>query len=116
MDEIFIQYRFTYIDPKYGTFSDAIVLPQTDYNALKQTEIDILKQTRIDNWVSSLKNPPVQAIVPPAQQLADLDSQIEQLSTIRDDLVATGIVDPLDVSVAPGLQLDVQGDPLVRGK
>jgi hypothetical protein len=116
MDEIFIQHRFTYTDPKYGTFSDAIVLPQTDYNALKQADIDTLKQTRIDNWINLQKNPPVQAIIPPVQQLADIDNQIESLATQRETIIATTqVVDPLDVSASPGLQIDNQGDPLSKG-
>jgi hypothetical protein len=114
---IVIQDTFSFTDPTYGTFTDAIVLPQAQYSALKASDLQALKQARFDAWVSLMKNPPAPIIVPPVQQVEAIDNQLEQLAIQRDDIIAaTNVIDPLDASAAPGLQLDTTGDPLVPGQ
>lgn len=42
-------------DSKYGTFSDALHLP--DDHALSFDEIEQLKQQRFDNWIAIIETP-----------------------------------------------------------
>ncbi|KPK13930.1 MAG: hypothetical protein AMJ56_00310 [Anaerolineae bacterium SG8_19] len=39
-------------------YSDAIVLPPEQYNALSPDEIAALKQQRYDNWIAIINTPP----------------------------------------------------------
>lgn len=42
-------------DTKYGTFNDAIVLPD-DHN-LTNEQIESLKQERLNNWIAIIETP-----------------------------------------------------------
>lgn len=44
-------------DTPYGTFSDALVLP--DDHGLSDAELEAMKQQRLDNWITFVLNPPV---------------------------------------------------------
>jgi hypothetical protein len=42
-------------DTAYGTFADALVLP--DDHTLTDAEIEAIKQQRLDNWIAVLTTP-----------------------------------------------------------
>ena len=44
-------------DTQYGTFRDALVLP--DDHGLSDAELDAMKQQRLDNWIAVITAPPV---------------------------------------------------------
>ena len=43
---------------QYGTFSDALHLP--DDHGLSDEQIDAMKQARFDNWIAVITAPPVE--------------------------------------------------------
>ena len=45
-------------DSQYGTFSDALHLP--DDHGLSDEQIEAMKQQRFDNWIAVITAPPVQ--------------------------------------------------------
>lgn len=45
-------------DTKYGTYRDALYLP--DDHGLTDAEIEALKQQRVDNWLAIIEAPPVE--------------------------------------------------------
>lgn len=49
-----IEFEF---DTQYGTFRDALVLP--DDHGLSDAELEAMKQQRLDNWISVITAPPV---------------------------------------------------------
>ena len=55
-DQIIIQRRFT-IERDGLTFSDAIVLPEDEYNALTTEQIDAIKEERFTNWKTAITTP-----------------------------------------------------------
>jgi len=62
MDQIFTQggithHLFTLYDNGYPKFSDAIVIPTSEYNLLTPEQIETIKQTRLDNWVWMITHP-----------------------------------------------------------
>lgn len=84
MDEIYIQHTFRIL--KDGlSYSDAIVLPQAEYQALSAKDIDNLKNKRFDNWEAIVTAPPPP---PPTkeEQLATLEAAINEAQTILTDL------------------------------
>ena len=54
-DELFVQHRFR--DEATG-YADAIVLPQSEYEALSEDDIEAIKAERVANWVEAVANPP----------------------------------------------------------
>jgi len=46
-------------DTKYGTFRDALVLP--DDHTYTDEELEAMKQTRLDNWIAVVEAPSVEA-------------------------------------------------------
>ncbi len=60
-DQIFIQHRFTITDPDTGySFTDALVMPQGEYEALQEDDIESQKQERFDNWKEAIATPPAE--------------------------------------------------------
>ena len=53
-------------ETKYGTYRDAITLP--DDHKLTQAEIEQIMQQRVDNWVQVVENPP-----PPEEDFVEID-------------------------------------------
>jgi len=45
-------------DTKYGTFRDALVLP--DDHTYTDAELETMKQTRLDNWIAIVEAPSVE--------------------------------------------------------
>ena len=45
-------------DTQYGTFRDALVLP--DDHGLSDAELEAMKQQRLDNWIAIITAPPVE--------------------------------------------------------
>jgi hypothetical protein len=45
-------------DTKYGTFRDALVLP--DDHIYTDAELETMKQTRLDNWIAIVEAPSVE--------------------------------------------------------
>ena len=45
-------------DTPYGTFSDALVLP--DDHGLNDAELEAMKQQRLDNWLAVITTPPAE--------------------------------------------------------
>ena len=58
MDQIFIQHRFTIKRAGESTYSDALVLPKEEYEALSESEIEAIKEERYTNWKNFIANPP----------------------------------------------------------
>ena len=56
LDNKLIQDTFSF-DSKYGTYSDAIVMSEEEYNALSAAEIDAIKQQRFNNWILNIETP-----------------------------------------------------------
>ena len=50
-----IEFEF---DTTYGTFRDALVLP--DDHGLSDAELEAMKQQRLDNWIAVITAPPVE--------------------------------------------------------
>jgi hypothetical protein len=50
---------FTFSSP-YGTFSDALVLP--DDHGLSNEQIEAMKQQRFDNWIAVITAPPTEEV------------------------------------------------------
>ena len=51
-------------DSKYGTFSDALHLP--DDHGLSEADIDAMKRQRFDNWIAAIEAPaPEEVIIEP---------------------------------------------------
>lgn len=55
-DQIIIQRRFT-IERDGLAFSDAIVLPEDEYNALTPEQIEAIKEERFQNWKTIVTTP-----------------------------------------------------------
>lgn len=108
MDQIFIQHRFT-IEQNGMSFSDAIVLPQDEYNKLGDQDIETIKQQRFDAWQQVLKNPPQSSVVPIDVQLADITTQIQSLQDQIDVLTPQQVElqDTVDAQVSPVLETPV---------
>lgn len=51
-----IEFEF---DTQYGTFRDALVLP--DDHGLSDAELEAMKQQRLDNWIAVITAPHVDA-------------------------------------------------------
>lgn len=49
-----IEFEF---DTPYGTFRDALVLP--DDHGLTDAELEAMKDQRLNNWIAFILNPPV---------------------------------------------------------
>lgn len=49
---ITIDFQF---DSEYGTFKDALVLP--DDHGFTDTQLNEMKQTRLDNWITVITTP-----------------------------------------------------------
>jgi len=50
-----IEFEF---DTQYGTFRDALVLP--DDHGLSDAELEAMKQQRLDNWIAGITAPPIE--------------------------------------------------------
>lgn len=84
-DQVFIQHRFT-ITEDDKTYSDAIVLPIDEYNALTSKQIETLKQDRFDNWKTAISTPPPE--VDPDVAIDDIQAQIDTLQEQKTSYVA----------------------------
>lgn len=51
---------FTF-DTEYGSFSDALVLP--DDHTFTDDEIEAMKQERLSNWIAIITAPPLEEVV-----------------------------------------------------
>ena len=80
-DQVFIQHRFTVTEGD-KSYSDAIVLPQADYNKLSSQDIETQKQTRFNTWKTIISTPP--PVLTKTEQLAAI---AEQKKTLQDQLV-----------------------------
>lgn len=49
MDQVFIQHRFT-IEEDGLTFSDALIMPKEEYDALNEEDIANMKHDRYTKW------------------------------------------------------------------
>jgi hypothetical protein len=86
-DDIAIRLTFTYTDPTYGSYCDALYFTQDEYAKLQPTDIDALKQARIDNFIAVASTPPDPAVIL-QQQLDDVNNQITALQAQIDSLTA----------------------------
>jgi hypothetical protein len=50
-----IEFEF---DTQYGTFRDALVLP--DDHGLSDAELEAMKQQRLNNWIAVITAPPIE--------------------------------------------------------
>jgi len=82
---LFTQDRFTITDPEVGSYTDAIILPQEEYDLLTPEDLEALKQSRFETWKQSVLHPVVQEI-PPEAQLQDVTEKIDTLQSQIDDL------------------------------
>lgn len=89
-DQIFIQHRFT-VSQDGKDYSDAIVLPQAEYEKLTKADIDSLKAQRFDTWKQAIDNPPVVVETPKELLIASIDEQIKGLQAQKDQLIALPI-------------------------
>lgn len=95
-DSVFIQHRFT-IEKDGLVLSDAIVLPQTEYQTLTNQQIIDLKNQRFENYKQAIENP-VQEPEPTKeekvasidQQLASLEEQKQALTLQKESLQIKG--------------------------
>lgn len=53
-DQIFIQHRFIHTEDGLS-FSDAIVLPEVEYEALRPEDIEVIKAARFTGWKAALE-------------------------------------------------------------
>lgn len=100
MDGIFIQDRFTMTDPvTKREFHDAIVLSQSEYNALTANQLTALKHQRFLAWLAVGTTPPPSPIpMVLSEQIQDTISQLsastqtlQDLNTQASDQGQTGI-------------------------
>lgn len=49
--------RFSF-DHQFGTYNDALVMSEAEYNALTSDEIEAIKTQRFNKWVDMIANPP----------------------------------------------------------
>ena len=54
---VYMKINFSF-DTQYGTFNDAIHLP--DDHTYTDAELETMKQTRLDNWIAIITAPPVE--------------------------------------------------------
>lgn len=86
-DQIFVQHRFTIVDKNTGiSFSDAIVLPVEEYDALSDKQIEKKKQERFDNWKEVISNPPDPVEVPVEEKIDAIEKQIQELTEQKEQL------------------------------
>ena len=52
--------NFTF-DTEYGSFSDALVLP--DDHAFTDDDLEVMKQERLANWIAIITAPPLEEVV-----------------------------------------------------
>lgn len=57
-----IQIIFEKTNDTYGTFRDALYLP--DDHSLTEAEIESMKQQRFDSWIDAINQPSVETIEP----------------------------------------------------
>lgn len=109
---IFIQDRFTLVDPetKYS-FSDALVLPKSDYDALAPEHIEALKQERFTAWKDAVANPVVIPEPSKEEQLASLEKDIASLDDQKAMLLSQKAVVQADVAVKAQVEATV-----IKGK
>jgi hypothetical protein len=60
-----MQIRFTF-DTQFGTFSDALNLP--DNHGLSDEQLEAMKQERLTNWLAVVNPPPVESTEEPAAE------------------------------------------------
>ena len=85
-DQIFIQHRFT-IAHEGLTYSDAIVLPQDEYQKLDEAAIEQIKTGRLDSWKSLVEKRAKEVEPTKEEQLALVDSEIAQLDEKKQLLI-----------------------------
>lgn len=56
IDDVLISDTFLF-ESKYGSYSDAIVMSEEEYNKLSEEDIAAIKQQRFDNWINHIENP-----------------------------------------------------------
>lgn len=86
-DQIFVQHRFT-VEVQGILYSDALIVPLDEYEALAPTTIQELKQERVDDFIYFIENPPPVIDIPIEEQLAELADQIEALVQQQEELQA----------------------------
>ena len=57
-----IQIIFEKLHDTYGTFRDALYLPED--HSLTEAEIESMKQQRFDSWIDAINQPPIETIEP----------------------------------------------------
>lgn len=85
MDQVYIQHRFK-IEREGKSYSDALVLPINEYEALSPSEIENLKEERFTNWKEVIENP----IPEPTKEelLAAIDKELSELTARRQAIEA----------------------------
>ena len=93
-DQIWIQHRFT-ITEGDKSFSDALVLPKSEYEVLTLQQIETQKQQRFNNWKTIISTPqPKQSktemLASIDKDLASLEEQKTQLLSLKDEVSKGG--------------------------
>lgn len=88
-EQVFIQHRFT-VEKDGKSFSDAIVLPISEYKALSEVQIEQIKNERFDSWEKSVLNPPVVEEIPVEEKISAIEDQIDQLIAQKEALEQEG--------------------------
>lgn len=109
-DQIFIQHRFT-IEKDGVTLSDAIVLPQSEYETLTDKDIEAIKQERFDNFKQVLSAPPIETIK--EEQLAEIEQQLATIAEQKEVLESQRV--QLDEAIAVELS-PISKAPIKGGK
>lgn len=93
---LYIQDRFTKMTQAGIQFSDAIILPKDEYEALQPAQVEALKTERFTKWQEAIATPPVEPEIPPEEkleavtdQLAQLQAQILELQSQKETLEQT---------------------------
>lgn len=91
-DQVIIQRRFSVEEDKANgvpRYQGAIVLPESEYNALTPQQITDLKTQYYNGYAHQIKNPPPPAEEPPVEdKIAALVDQIEDLTAQKEQLEA----------------------------
>jgi len=77
-DQIFIQHRFT-VEQDGVSLTDAIVLPQEEYNKLTTDDIEKQKTQRFDDFKYRIEHPPIEPVLTKEEELSLLDAERVEL-------------------------------------
>lgn len=86
MDDVKIRINYSY-ETDYGTFSDALYMTQSEYDAMTTQDLTALKEQRRDAWIAQRATP----VTPPsytAEELTTLIADVNAQQTYLDNLKA----------------------------